>query len=166
MIYEVTCDILLSCAAAIVHGVAPNDDFNQGLAHSLREQFPSLYKDFRHYCHSSHPKEGELWMWSGTTEKGSVRIINLFTQSAPEYAGAHAGKAKLSYVNHALRELKHLLEKENIPRLASGVGGLDWSDVFPLISEHLHHLDIPIYVYSTFKTGIAAKEPKAKVALA
>ena len=37
MIYEVTGDILLSEAEAIVHGVAPDDDFHQGLALELRK---------------------------------------------------------------------------------------------------------------------------------
>lgn len=61
MIQYVSGDILLSGAAAIAHGVAPNDDFKQGLALSLREQWPALYKDFRHYCKTTHPKEGGLW---------------------------------------------------------------------------------------------------------
>lgn len=52
MIYEVSGDILLSDAA-------PNDNFATGLALSLREHWPALYKDFRNYCHIYHPKAGE-----------------------------------------------------------------------------------------------------------
>ena len=44
MIYEVSGDILLSEARAIAHGVAPNDNFATGLALSLREHWPALYK--------------------------------------------------------------------------------------------------------------------------
>jgi O-acetyl-ADP-ribose deacetylase (regulator of RNase III) len=44
-------DILLSEARAIAHGVAPHDHFNQELALALRENYPSMAKDFRHYCH-------------------------------------------------------------------------------------------------------------------
>ena len=65
MIRYVSGDVLNSKAAAIAHGVAPNDSFNQGLAHSLREAWPAMYKDFRHYCQSAHPKAGECWTWSG-----------------------------------------------------------------------------------------------------
>ena len=50
MIKQVSGDILLSKARLIAHGVAPNDDHAQGLAHSLREYAPAMYKDFRHYC--------------------------------------------------------------------------------------------------------------------
>ena len=61
MITEVQGDILLSKAAAIAHGVAPNDHFDSGLALSLRERWPAMVKDFRHYCQTSHPKSGEIW---------------------------------------------------------------------------------------------------------
>ena len=63
MIHELSGDILFSGAKAIAQGVAPNDDFHQGLALQLRERMPALYKDFRHFCQTSHPKSGGLWTW-------------------------------------------------------------------------------------------------------
>ena len=160
MIREVSGDILLSKAAAIAHGVAPNDAFATGLAHSLREQWPAMYKDFRHYCQTRHPEAGGVWIWSGA---GGVRIINLLTQTAAYEHGTKAGRATVENVNHALRELKKLIEHEKLasvalPRLATGVGGLDWKDVQPLIQKHLGDAGIPIIVYSEFHAGVAASE--------
>jgi len=66
---EVSGDILLSKAEAIAHGVAPGDHFNQGLALSLREHYPAMAKDFRHYCQLSHPKPGEIWASRGRGSK-------------------------------------------------------------------------------------------------
>ena len=66
MIHKVKGDILLSHAQVIAHGVAPNDHFDQGLALSLREQWPAMAKDFRHFCHTMQPKSGAVWVWSGT----------------------------------------------------------------------------------------------------
>ena len=60
MIRYVSGDILMSNAQSVAHGVAPNDDFGQGLAHTLRESLPAMYKDFRHYCQAQHPKAGGL----------------------------------------------------------------------------------------------------------
>jgi O-acetyl-ADP-ribose deacetylase (regulator of RNase III) len=56
-----------------------------------------------------------------------------------------------------------LIEKENftsiaLPRLATGVGGLNWEEVKPLISKHLGDLKLPIYVYTTYAKGKAADE--------
>jgi O-acetyl-ADP-ribose deacetylase (regulator of RNase III) len=161
MIHYVTGDILLSKAQAIAHGVAPNDPFSSGLALSLRENWPAMYKDFRHYCQTTHPMAGSAWMWGGAE---GARIINLFTQEAAYDHGARPGKATVEHVNHALRELHKLMLAEKftslaLPRLATGVGGLDWDEVSPLINKHLDSLELPIYVYVTFQKGVAAKEP-------
>ncbi|MDD2701834.1 MAG: macro domain-containing protein [Sideroxydans sp.] len=162
MLYELTGDILLSEAKAIVHGVAPNDDFHQGLALQLRERMPALYKDFRHYCQTQHPKSGEKWSWMSADGR---YIINLFTQDGAYAHGSKPGHASLSHVNHALHALRGFAQKEKLtsmalPRLACGVGGLDWNDVKPLIENQLGDLNIPIYLYVSYEKGSKAIEPK------
>lgn len=161
MIHEVSGDILLSKAQAIAHGVAPNDHFDAGLALALREKWPSMAKDFRHYAHQTHPKPGELWTWSGV---GGVRIFNLLTQDGDHGHGSRPGRASIANVNHCLKRLRHEIEKEKIesialPALATGVGGLSWSDVKPLIQQALGDLPIPVYVYVTYHKGQQATEP-------
>lgn len=160
MIKEVQGDILLSKAQAIAHGVAPNDHFDRGLALSLREDYPSMAKDFRHYCRLKHPHAGKAWIWGAADGK---RIINLMTQEPAKHEKAHPGAATLPNVNHALRELVKIVKEENIsslalPRLATGYGNLDWEEVRPLIYQRLEELDIPIYIYSTYRKGEAAEE--------
>ena len=163
MLIEVSGDLLLSQAQAIAHGVAPHDHFETGLAHHLRELWPAMYKDFRHFCHTQNPNPGAAWMWGGT---GGKRIVALFTQeqSAAHHHQGHPGRAKIEHVNHALRELRKLVEREHfsslaLSRLATGVGGLAWEEVQPLVQKHLGDLKIPVYIYSTFHSGVAAVEP-------
>ena len=160
MIHEVEGDILLTDAECIAHGVAPGDHFSQGLALSLREEWPSMVKDFRHFCQVSNPKPGEVVVWGGA---GGKRLVHLLTQEASPVQGGRPGRATTVYVNHALRELKLLIEKEGVkslalPRLATGVGGLKWEEVRPLITQHLGELAIPIHVYTVFHKGVKAKE--------
>lgn len=160
MVKEVNGDILLTKAAAIAHGVAPNDHFDSGLALSLREEFPAMFKDFRHYCHQYNPQPGSTWVWSGV---GGARVVNLLTQEAPKNYHGHPGRASLSNVGHALKELANFIEKEKVtsvalPRLATGVGGLSWDDVKPLIYKYLDHLAVPVYVYSGYSKGVQAAE--------
>ncbi len=62
-----------------------------------------------------------------------------------------------------MRRLRHELEKGEVdslalPKLATGVGGLQWNEVFPLIRQHLGDISIPIYIYSTFHEGQKANE--------
>ena len=159
MIYEVTGDILLTKAQAIAHGIAPNDHFDHGLALALREKWPMMAKDFRHYANQAHPKSGEIWAWGGF----NGRIFCLLTQEGDHTHGSKPGKAALASVNHCLRRLAHELEKGEIsslalPKLATGVGGLDWNDVLPLIKTHLGPLNIPVFIYSMYQAGVQATE--------
>jgi O-acetyl-ADP-ribose deacetylase (regulator of RNase III) len=159
MIKKVTGDILLSKAQLLAHGVAPNDHFDSGLALALRERWPMMYKDFRHWSHQNNPSPGSLWSWGGP----GVRIVSLLTQEGAHDKGAKPGKATLPNVNHCLRALRKLVTDEKIaslalPRLATGVGGLDWSEVEPLIAKHLGDLPIPVLVYATYRPGVQAAE--------
>jgi O-acetyl-ADP-ribose deacetylase (regulator of RNase III) len=159
MIKNVEGDILLSQAEAIAHCVAPNDNYHQGLALALRQKWPQMYKDFRHYCHVSHPKTGEIWAWKSDDQY----IISLFGQEAAYGHGGKPGKAHTEYVNHALRALHKFAEKEKLssialPRVATGVGGLVWEDIEPLIKRHLKSLNIPIYVYTVYRDNVPAQE--------
>jgi O-acetyl-ADP-ribose deacetylase (regulator of RNase III) len=161
MLHEVEGDILMTQAQAIAHGVAPNDHFDTGLALQLRDRWPAMAKDFRHYAHQTHPRAGEIFAWAGA---GGTRIFNLMTQDGDHGHGARPGKATLQNVNHCLRRLRHEIEKEGIkslaiPALATGVGGLAWKDVRPLLVEAFGDLQIPVYVYGTYRKGVAAKEP-------
>jgi O-acetyl-ADP-ribose deacetylase (regulator of RNase III) len=120
-----------------------------------------MHKDFHHWCHQAHPKPGEAWVWGGAE---GVRIINLITQEGGYRKGAHPGKATESNVNPALRALKKIIKKEKftsiaLPRLATGVGGLSWDRVAPLIESQLGDLDIPVYVYFVYHPGQPSKEP-------
>ncbi|MEQ8955105.1 MAG: macro domain-containing protein, partial [Gammaproteobacteria bacterium] len=99
------------------------------------------------------------WVWGGVE---GVRIVNLLTQDGG-YDGSKPGQATESNVNHALRALKKIIEKEGfssvaLPRLATGVGGLEWDRVKPLIETQLGDLNIPIYVYVVFHAGQKAVE--------
>ncbi len=159
MIHFVTGDILLTKAQIIAHGVAPGDHFNQGLALALRERFPNMAKDFRHYCHQSSPESGEAWFWASPEKL----IINLMTQQKAENENAHPGKATLSNVDHALKAARKIIEKEGLasialPRLATGVGGLAWDDVKALIKKNFEAADIAVFVYEKYAKDVVAQE--------
>jgi O-acetyl-ADP-ribose deacetylase (regulator of RNase III) len=155
MIHEVEGDILLSGAAAIAHGVAANDPMNQGLAKALHERYPAMHKDFHHWCRQQHPKVGSAWIWSGAN---GVRIVNLITQPGGYAHGSRPEPATIAGVNHALRALKKVIADEKLgsvalPRLATGVGGLDWDEVLPLIKGQLADVDADVYVYRQYVPG-------------
>jgi len=68
---------------------------------------------------------------------------------------------KLPHINHSLRALRQEIDKEGVtsvalPKLATGVGGLDWDEVKPLIENHLGDCGAKIEVYETYVAGEAA----------
>lgn len=88
--------------------------------------------------------------------------MNLLTQEAPKSKQSHPGKATTHNVNLALRHLRKLSEEEGftsiaLPKLATGVGGLDWDEVKPLIENHLQDLGVPIYLYTSYEKGKAGE---------
>lgn len=157
---EVSGDILLTGAQALAHGVAVDDDFKHGVGAELKEMWPSLYKDFRHFCKTHSPKEGDVWAWKGP---GTPVIFNLFTQAKPKSDGGLPGKASLSNVHHALKNLSKELNDQSlqsvaITKLATGVGGLDWNEVKATMERDLSGYNGKVIIYSTFKAKQKAEE--------
>jgi O-acetyl-ADP-ribose deacetylase (regulator of RNase III) len=160
MIHLVSGDILLSQAHVIAHGVAPNDPMTHGLSLAIHQRYPAMHKDFHHWCNHTHAKPGEAWLWGGANK---IRIVNLLTQEPSLNHGHHVGRATLKHVRDALKALRKMIDKEGftsiaLPRLATGVGNLQWTDVEPVIREVLGDLNIPVYVYADYHAGQKAKE--------
>jgi O-acetyl-ADP-ribose deacetylase (regulator of RNase III) len=93
-------------------------------------------------------------------------VISLLTQEGGYEHGSKPSGASPSSVNHALHALKKLIADEGLesvalPRLATGVGGLDWSVVRPLIRSQLGDVDAEIYVYARYVPDKKAAEPRA-----
>jgi len=161
MIHKVEGDILLSKAQAIAHGVGINDPMDKGLALELRNQYPAMHKDFHRWCHQHNTKPGEAWMWRGPN---NVHIVNLITHEGMDSQEHRHGKATLTHVRHALSILVKIISSEKftslaLPRLATGVGDLDWDDVWPIIENSLAGVAIPVYVYAIYHPGQVADEP-------
>ncbi len=165
MIREVEGDILLTRAQVIAHGIAPQDHFDSGLALALRERWPSLVRDYRHATQSRAASPGDIWVWAGVDADGATRrIVNLLTQNMRgEGPAAKPDKATLENVGHTLKALAQYVQKEGInslalPRLATGVGGLEWAGVNPLIHQYLGGLGTAVLVYEVYRAGVQADE--------
>jgi O-acetyl-ADP-ribose deacetylase (regulator of RNase III) len=161
MIYKVEGDILMSKAQVIAHGVGVNDPMDKGLALQLRNKYPSLQKDLNRWCHQHDTKPGEAWLWGGQDD---VRIVNLITHENRVSSDHHYDKATLGNLRHALTALAKIVAYEKLtsialPKIGTGLGDLDWDDVWPLIEINLGALKIPVYVYTLYRPGQVATEP-------
>lgn len=160
MIKEVEGDIFFTKADAVAHGTAINDDFKHGMAAQLKEQWPAMYKDFRHFCKTESPKAGDVWAWKGA---GTPVIFSLFTQEEADHEGGHPPKATIQNLNHALKNLVRELDSQHVNSLAitkigTGVGGLDWNEVKQVIEKDLSTYEGKVFLYSTYKPKMMASE--------
>lgn len=153
MIKEVYGNILWSKADAIVQGIARNEDFSQGLAASVKEQWPAIAQDFDACCCNGELQDGDAWVWENA---GGLDVVNLVIHG-------ESSEASLAGLDKSLAALAGLAKEKGlkslaVPKVGTDVGNLDWRDVKPLIEKHLGGLDIPVYLYTIFQKNIAAVE--------
>lgn len=153
MIKEVYGNIIWSKSDAIVQGIAQNEDFSEGLASSVKEEWPAIEEDFKQCCCNHGLKQGDVWEWENAS---GVNVMNLVTHGDSK-------KASLGSLDDSLSCLASLVKKRGlkslaIPKVGTDVGNLDWREVKPLIEKHLGELEIPVYLYSIFHKNIAAVE--------
>jgi O-acetyl-ADP-ribose deacetylase (regulator of RNase III) len=143
MIYEVEGDVLIS------------------LARKLQEKFPSMRDQFIEWCEETNPEPGDIWLWGGNTK---TRVLNLIVGEAAEPELGRSSRPNKIAVHRALRAVNKLVIDERfnsiaIPRIGSGVGGIDWLEVRGMMASQLGELIIPLFVDVTALDGMLAREP-------
>ena len=130
---------------ALVNTVNAVGVMGKGIALMFKEQFPENYKAYEAACKSKEIKAGSLFV---TEQLMAPRwIINFATKQH------WRNPSKLEWIKSGLADLRALIIKYGIksialPPLGSGNGGLDWSDVRPLIEDALSDLtDVNVIVY-------------------
>lgn len=161
MIYEVEGDILLSRAQVIAHGVASNDLMTRGLARKLNERYPVMVTEFNEWCQQQKPEMGDIWLWGSADKK---LIVNMITKEADAEDPTRIGRPSKIGVHRSLRALNKMALAERfasiaIPKIGTGIGGLDWDEVRAMMHSQLGELLIPTFVYVSELDGQVASEP-------
>lgn len=134
---------------AICHGVNTQGVLGAGLARQIVSdpRYSGLQAAFAARCRGEHRLQpGEVFTWQAPD---GLLILNLATQ---EYYGRR-GHATYAWVEQALtslrQELHHRLSVTHLamPRIASGLGGLDYLQVRPLILTALGTWPGDLFLY-------------------
>ena len=141
-------DMFSSDAQTLVNTVNCVGVMGKGVALIFKERFPEMFQDYARRCARKAVKLGEPYVYE---DKSGVKILNFPTKDHWRSA------SRLSDIEMGLKHLaEHYedwgIESMAMPPLGCGNGGLDWSEVGPLIYQNLHSLPIDIEVFAPYGT--------------
>lgn len=140
-------NVLASKAEALVNTVNTVGVMGKGIALMFKEAYPQNYDAYRKACSRGEVKIGEMFVTEPLRLGGPKWIVNFPTKKHWRQP------SQLSWIEDGLADLRRVIEELGIksialPPLGSGNGGLDWSEVRPLIVGALGSLsDVDISVY-------------------
>ena len=131
-----------SKADALAQGCNTQGKMGAGIAKEFRERFPDMYTDYKKRCEEGRFQPGTGYMFEHPEKP---HIINLATQDREG--------ARLLYVESALEWLKNSydelgIESIAIPRIASGLGGMEWDVVHSSLKKKLSESPLVIEIWN------------------
>lgn len=147
MIRYVQGDILEAQAEALVNTVNCVGVMGRGIALQFKRAFPSNYKVYAAACKRGEVQPGRMLVFETGELTGPRYIINFPTK-------VHwRGKSRIEHIESGLEALVAEIQARDIrsiaiPPLGSGLGGLDWTEVHPLIDRAMSEVpDVEVEVY-------------------
>ncbi len=144
-------DMFDSDAQTLVNTVNCVGIMGKGVALLFKQRFPEMFDDYARRCERKAVKLGEPYIYQ---DQGGLKILNFPTKDHWRSA------SRLSDIEKGLTHLAEHYEAWGItsmamPPLGCGNGGLEWSEVGPLIYQKLHRLPINIEVFAPYGTPSA-----------
>lgn len=140
-------NLLEADVEAVVNTVNTVGVMGKGIALMFKERFPENFKAYASACKREEIRTGQMFVTASVELNGPRWIINFPTKQH------WRGKTKPEWIEQGIKDLlRVIIEKEiksiAIPPLGCGNGGLNWSDVRPLILQELDTLEgVNVIVY-------------------
>ena len=151
-------DLFESQARTLVNAVNCVGAMGKGIAEQFKRRFPAMFDDYKRRCKRKDVRLGEPYLYR---DSSGIQIVNFPTK------GHWRSQSRIADVEHGLDYLVEHATEWNIaslalPALGCGNGGLEWSQVGPLIYRNLSAaLDdgVPVRTLAT-KLAHLAREPR------
>lgn len=133
-------DLLQSGAEAIINTVNCVGVMGKGIALQFKQEFPGNYEAYRRACDDGEVRLGEMFVFDTGSMINPRWIINFPTK------GHWKAKSRIEDIASGLKDLRRVIETLGVrsiavPPLGCGNGGLDWSEVEPMIRSALGDLN-------------------------
>jgi O-acetyl-ADP-ribose deacetylase (regulator of RNase III) len=147
MIEELTGNLLLAEADALVNTVNTVGVAGKGIALQFRQAFPENFRAYERAAKQGKVVPGKMFVWETGQLTVPRYIINFPTKRH------WRGKSRIRDIEDGLEDLVNVIRSYDIrsvavPPLGCGNGGLRWSEVRDLIIEHLRHVDAKVLLYA------------------
>ncbi len=150
MLTEITGDLFATTAPLIAHGVNCRGAFGAGVAGQIAKRFPEAKAAYLRKFAAGDWKPGDVQI---VPCKDGLLIANLATQD--RFGRPGPGVQPFATLDSIDRAVRHLFtccmaspDLIAMPRIGCGLGGLDWSDVRPIIERAAEDYGIDVEVYS------------------
>lgn len=140
-------DILQSETEAIINTVNCVGVMGRGIALQFKNAYPDNFKAYAIACKAEQVVPGKMFVFETRMLTGPRYIINFPTKRHWK------GKSRIEDIVAGLDDLVSVIQRYDIrsiaiPPLGSGLGGLDWNEVKPLIESAVQSLEaVQIEIY-------------------
>lgn len=136
MIRSATGDILKADVDAVINTVNTVGVMGKGLALQFKRRYPENFKLYKRACDAGDVTIGRMFVTETHEITGPRWIINFPTKKH------WRADSEVEYIRDGLEDLVRVIRDNNIrsvavPPLGSGNGGLNWSQVRPLVESAL-----------------------------
>ncbi len=144
--YVKDADILKAPAQVVVSSVTTAGAMAQGLAAQVARAYPDVEQEYKEALAQGNLDIGKVWV---VQPKDAPYVVVLFPTSREA-----SRKSDLTYIAAGLKALKEVVKSHGwksiaMPKLGTGVGGLEWEDVkeqiVKLLAVELEDVEILIY---------------------
>ncbi|WP_067569358.1 type II toxin-antitoxin system antitoxin DNA ADP-ribosyl glycohydrolase DarG [Nocardia acidivorans] len=161
VITQATGNLLHADTVALVNTVNTVGVMGKGIALQFRRAYPQMFEEYQKACARGQVQIGRMHVWETGMLEGPRYIINFPTKrhwrAGSKLEDVRAGLTALVAV---IRDLD--IESIAIPPLGCGNGGLEWSEVEPLLVSALSPLpDLDARIYPPVGTPPAGEMPNA-----
>ena len=131
-------------AQTIVNTVNCVGVMGKGIALVFKLRYPNMFDIYKSYCQSKYIGIGKLWLYKG--EANDPWVLNSPTKFHWKYP------SKIEYIIDGLEKFLATYKEKGItsiafPMLGTHNGGLDKSEVLPIMTKYLSRCDIPVEIY-------------------
>lgn len=140
-------DILKEDAEALINTVNCMGVMGRGIALQFKNAYPGNFKAYQKACKNNELQPGRMFVFETGSLTNPRYIINFPTKRH------WRGKSRIEDIEIGLKALIEMVRQYNIksiaiPPLGSGLGGLDWLVVRPLIEDAFKSLsDVRVIIY-------------------